>query len=255
MKVEARGLSWGVPGRTILRDVDLTIADGEKVGLIGPNGSGKSSLLRCVAGLRAPTSGEVRYDGVDISRCSARTRARHLAFVEQTFETECELTVAEVVSLGRTAHRMRWSQGDAADEAVVRVAIDHLGLTGMADKRWKSLSGGERQRTQLARALAQRTPCLLLDEPTNHLDIRHCLDLLDHLAATSQTVVVSMHDLALAGTYCDRLVLVHNGRVVVDGAAEHVLSDDRLREVFGVEVELDRDSAGRVAAHYRKVRS
>ncbi|WP_367127361.1 ABC transporter ATP-binding protein [Saccharothrix sp. HUAS TT1] len=251
MRIEARGLSWGVPGRTVVRDVDLTVEPGEAVGLIGPNGSGKSSLLRCLAGLRAPTAGEVRYDGADIAGWSARDRARHVAFVEQTADTDSDLTVGEVVLLGRTAHGSPWRGPDATDRAVAAAALDRLDLAPLAGRPWKQLSGGERQRAHLARALAQRTWALLLDEPTNHLDVRHQLELLELLAATAQTAVVALHDLGMAARYCDRLVLLQHGRVVADGPAEDVLTPVLLREVFEVDADVRRDDEGRLAVAYR----
>ncbi|WP_330274910.1 ABC transporter ATP-binding protein [Lentzea sp. NBC_00516] len=252
MRIDVLNLSWGVPGKTIVRDVNLTVEPGETVGLIGPNGSGKSSLLRCLAGLRTPTSGVVRHDGVEITSWSARERARRLAFVEQTADTDSDLRVAEVAMLGRTAHRSRWRGPDASDHAIVAAALERLDLTALADRPWKQLSGGERQRTHLARALAQRTSGLLLDEPTNHLDVRHQLELMELAGRTPQTVVVALHDLALAARYCDRLVLMHGGTVVADGQAADVLTTPLLREVFDVEAEIGRDSLGHLAVGYRE---
>ncbi|SES21180.1 iron complex transport system ATP-binding protein [Lentzea xinjiangensis] len=252
MRIQVEHLSWGVPGKTIVNGVDLVVGDGETVGLIGPNGSGKSSLLRCIAGLRTPTGGVVRYDGADIASWSAREKARQLAFVEQTADTDSDLRVSEVVMLGRTAHRSRWRGPDAADHEVVAAALDRLGLTALADRPWKQLSGGERQRTHLARALAQRTSALLLDEPTNHLDVRHQLELMELASSTPQTVVVALHDLALAARYCDRLVLMHGGTVVADGPAADVLTAPLLRAVFDVEAEIGRDSLGHLAVGYRE---
>ncbi|WP_394618306.1 ABC transporter ATP-binding protein [Lentzea sp. JNUCC 0626] len=252
MKIEVAGLSWGVPGKTIVRDVSLVVEPGETVGLIGPNGSGKSSLLRCVAGLRAPSGGVVRYDGVEIGSWPARDRARKLAFVEQTADTESDLRVAEVAMLGRTAHRSRWRGPSAADHAIVAAELEKLDLTSLADRPWKQLSGGERQRAHLARALAQRTSALLLDEPTNHLDVRHQLELMELAARTPQTVVVALHDLALAARYCDRLVLMHGGTVVASGPAEEVLTAPLLRSVFDVEAEIGRDGLGHLAVGYRE---
>lgn len=252
MRIDAENLSWGVPGKTIVRAVSLSVAEGETVGLIGPNGSGKSSLLRCLAGLRTPVEGRVRYDGVDIARWPSPERARKLAFVEQTADTDSDLRVADVAMLGRTAHRSRWRGPDATDHAVVGESLARLGLTDLAHRPWKQLSGGERQRTHLARALAQRTSALLLDEPTNHLDVRHQLELMELAASTPQTVVVALHDLALAARYCDRLVLMHRGAIVADGPAADVLTPSSLREVFDVEAEIGRDVLGHLAVGYRE---
>ncbi|MFS8099058.1 ABC transporter ATP-binding protein [Lentzea alba] len=251
MKIDVENLSWGVPGKTIVHNVSLTVQPGETVGLIGPNGSGKSSLLRCIAGLRTPTAGVVRYDGADIASWPARERARKMAFVEQTADTESDLRVADVAMLGRTAHRSMWRGPDTADHEIVAAALGRLDLTALADRSWRELSGGERQRTHLARALAQRTEGLLLDEPTNHLDVRHQLDLMELASRTPQTVVVALHDLALAARYCDRLVLMHGGTVVANGPAVEVLTAPLLRDVFDVDAEIGRDSLGHLAVGYR----
>nr|WP_181774870.1 ABC transporter ATP-binding protein [Amycolatopsis pittospori] len=251
MRIEARGVGWGVPGKAIVRDVDLVVEPGETVGVIGPNGSGKSSLLRCLAGLRVPTAGEVHYDGVDISTWPAGVRARHTAFVEQSAETDSDLRVADVAMLGRTAYRSRWRAPDTTDRAIVAAALDRLDLGPLADRPWKQLSGGERQRAHLARALAQRPWALLLDEPTNHLDVRHQLDLMDLVTETSQTVVIVLHDLTLAARYCDRLVLMRDGTLVADGPAGDVLTASSLREVFEVDAEVGLDQDGYLSVRYR----
>ncbi len=245
MRITAQAVSWSVPdGRSILLDVDADIAPGETVGLVGPNGSGKSSLLRCLAGLRTPAPGTVRYDGEPIGGWSARRVARQVAFVEQSAETGSDLRVADVVGLGRTPFRDRWRGPDAHDRAVVAAALERLDLTALAGRQWKTLSGGERQRAHLARALAQQPRAILLDEPTNHLDVRHQLELLELLAGTGQTVLVALHDLSLAARFCDRLLLLHRGAVLAAGPPRDVLTPHRLAEVFGIDAEIGPDSLG-----------
>lgn len=251
MRITAETLTWQAGGDTIVRDVTLAVEPGETIGLIGPNGAGKSSLLRCLAGLRVPTSGRVRHDGADIATLDARQVARRLAFVEQTGESDTDLLVADVVALGRTPFRDRWRGLSATDHAIVDAALDHLGLTGLRDRRWTTLSGGERQRTHLARALAQRPAAILLDEPTNHLDIRHQLELMELLAGTEQTVLVALHDLAIAARYCDRLVLLHGGELVADGPPAEVLTRDRLGAVYEVDVHIGQDAFGHPVLTYR----
>ncbi|MFC4059006.1 ABC transporter ATP-binding protein [Planomonospora corallina] len=253
MRIEAEGLTWAVAGRIIVRDVGLRVESGETVGLIGPNGSGKSSLLRCLAGLRTPAAGVVRYDGQDIRGWSARRIATSVAFVQQAAEADNDLRVADVVSLGRTPHRGPWRGLGRTDRLIVEAALERLGLTGLRSGRWRTLSGGERQRTHIARALAQQPRCILLDEPTNHLDVRHQLELMDLLAGTDQTVLVALHDLSLAARYCDRLVLVHHGRLIAGGTPQEVLTTERLRDVFGVDAHLDHDALGNTSITYRGV--
>ncbi|MFI8823785.1 ABC transporter ATP-binding protein [Streptomyces sp. NPDC053431] len=251
MRITAESLSWSVAGAPVIRGVSLDITSGETVGLIGPNGSGKSSLLRCLAGLRAPDAGTVRYDGVPLDGWSPRRIARHLAFVEQHSGADSDLRVADVVGLGRTAYRDRWRGPDATDRAVVAAALEHVGLTALAGRSWKALSGGERQRVHIARALAQRPYALLLDEPCNHLDVKHQLELMRFLAGTPQTVLVALHDLSLAARHCDRLLLLHHGRLIAAGPPAAVLTAERLAAVFEVDAELTADSLGHPLVAYR----
>ncbi|MFI5982235.1 ABC transporter ATP-binding protein [Streptomyces sp. NPDC051555] len=251
MRITAEGLSWSVSGRPVVRDVNVDIAPGETVGLLGPNGSGKSSLLRCLAGLRPPDAGTVRYDGESVRHWSARRIARHVAFVEQGSGADSDLLVADVVGLGRTPYRDRWRGPDATDRTVVAAALERVGLTALADRPWKALSGGERQRAHIARALAQEPYGLLLDEPTNHLDVKHQLELMELSTGTEQTVLVALHDLSLAARYCDRLLLLHHGRLVAAGTPAAVLTSDRLAEVFEVDAELSTDALGNPAVTCR----
>jgi iron complex transport system ATP-binding protein len=255
VRLTADGLAWHAGGTPIIRDIDVEVPSGATVGLVGPNGSGKSTLLRCLAGLRTPTAGAVRYDGQDIAGWDARRIASHVAFVEQTADSDSDLTVADVVALGRTPYRDRWRGLAGTDHAIVDAALDRLDLVALRGRRWTTLSGGERQRAHLARALAQRPWALLLDEPTNHLDIRHQLELLHLLAGTDQTVLVALHDLSLAARFCDRLVLLSGGRLVAAGPPADVLTTDRLRAVFEIDAEIGRDALGNPAIAYRGVTS
>ncbi|MFI6640178.1 ABC transporter ATP-binding protein [Streptomyces sp. NPDC050504] len=251
MRIGADGVSWSAGGEDVVRAVSFEAAAGSTVGLIGPNGSGKSSLLRCLAGVRAPSAGSVRYDGEPIAGWSARRVALRAAFVEQSAEAASELRVADVVGLGRTPFRGRWRGEGAGDLAVVAAALERVGLGGLGERPWRALSGGERQRVHLARALAQQPYLILLDEPTNHLDIKHQLALMELLAGTPQTVLVALHDLSLAARYCDRLLLMDQGRLVADGPPDEVLTPARLAEVFGVDARLGRDGLGNPAVTYR----
>ncbi|RSS59348.1 ABC transporter ATP-binding protein [Streptomyces sp. WAC01280] len=251
MRITAEALSWSVAGTTVVREVSADIAPGETVGLLGPNGSGKSSLLRCLAGLRAPDTGAVRYDGESVRDWSARRIARHVAFVAQDSGADSDLRVGDVVGLGRTPFRDRWRGPDATDRAVVAAALERLGLTALADRSWKALSGGERQRAHIARALAQEPYALLLDEPTNHLDVKHQLELMELLSGTGRTVLVALHDLTLAARYCDRLLLLHHGRLIASGPPADVLTAERLAEVFEVDAALAADALGHPQVTYR----
>ncbi len=205
--------------------------------LLGPNGAGKSTLLRAVAGIRRPTSGSVEFEGVDLLGLRRRDRARRVAFVEQEATTELPLTSRAVAGLGRTPHEALLGGRDPSSDAVVTQALTDAGALGIADREVPSLSGGERQRVLLARALAQQPRLLLLDEPMNHLDIAAQLDvlaLLARLASEGVTVVAAMHDLALAASHADHVVVMSQGRVVAAGPTAQTLTPELIGEVYGV---------------------
>ena len=238
MTILAQDLVWGVRGRTIVDGVSLTVAEGETLGLIGPNGSGKSSLLRLLSGLRSPRTGQVQILGQDIARLPRRTLARQVAFVQQNATTDTNVSVRDVVRLGRTPHRSALAGWTAADEAAVSSALDRVDMTDSRAQPWQTLSGGERQRVHIARALAQTPRVMFLDEPTNHLDIHHQIEILRMVRDLDLTSIVALHDLNLAAMFCDRILVLQAGRVVACGTPAKVLTRALLREVFRVEAEV-----------------
>lgn len=245
MTIAARNLSWGVGGKAILQDVSVDIAPGTTLGLLGPNGSGKSSLLRLLAGLRRPDRGQVTLDGRDIARIGRRDLARRVALVQQHAATQMNVTVEDVVMLGRTPHRAPLAGWTAADRAAVDRALAQVDMTAFRHAPWQVLSGGERQRVQIARALAQDPRELFLDEPTNHLDIQHQLELMRLIARLGLTSIVALHDLNHAAQFCDRLLVLDRGRVVADGPPDRVLTPALLAQVFRVDCDFHRSPDGR----------
>ncbi|MCU1410724.1 MAG: Iron transporter ATP-binding protein [Rhodoglobus sp.] len=223
-------------GSTLIVDgVDCTVPAGSFSALVGPNGAGKSTLLRTLAAVHKPASGSVSFDGNELLTAPRRERARIVAFVEQDTATETAMSVASVVALGRLPHQSLWGEGP---DAVVARSLEATGTTAFADREFATLSGGERQRVMLARALAQQPSLLLLDEPTNHLDIGaqlDSLDLLRSLADGGMTVLAALHDLGLAATYSDHVIVLRDGRVVAAGPTVETLTPALLREVYGVE--------------------
>ncbi|NGN95321.1 ABC transporter ATP-binding protein [Nocardioides sp. KC13] len=239
--LETERVCWAPRGRLVVDDVSLQVEDGATVGLLGPNGSGKSSLIRILAGLRPPSSGDVLLDGSPLAGMSRRRLARRLAVVEQEPATSQDLRVRDVVALGRVPHRPAWAPDSAQDRAVVEEAAAHAGIADRLDQRFSTLSGGERQRTQIARALAQEPEILLLDEPTNHLDVRHQLALLALVRRMPMTCLVALHDLNLAAAYCDQVFVLSHGRVVAGGAPAEVLTESLIAEVYGVRARVHHD--------------
>ena len=239
MRIATDRVSWGVRGRLIVDDVSIEVAPRSTVGLLGPNGSGKSSLLRVVAGLRLAASGVVRLGDDDLGDLGRRDIARRLAFVDQEVSTDVQPTVQDVIGLGRLPHRAPWSPASAADRQVVTGAAAATRTEHLLDRSYSTLSGGERQRVQIARALAQEPTELLLDEPTNHLDVRHQLELMELVAATDVTTLVALHDLNLAATFCDQVVVLDRGRVRSAGPPAEVLTPAMIAEVYEVESSVE----------------
>lgn len=232
--LEAIGLGCAIGRREILRDIDLTVLRGETIAVVGPNGSGKSTLLRTLAGILPAFAGQLRLHGAPLHERSARQRAREIAIIGQEEALPDDLLAGELVALGRTPHRAPWSSGGAAERREVARALAAVEMEAAIDRPLQQLSGGERRRVLLARGLAQDAPLLILDEPTNHLDVRHQLELLKTVAALERTVLVAMHDLTLAASGCDRVVVLHDGTVHSSGPAADSLTPEIVRDVFGV---------------------
>jgi iron complex transport system ATP-binding protein len=240
MSLSTREVSWNAGGRMIVDGVSIAAVPGQTLGLLGPNGSGKSTLLRLICRLCRVASGVITLDDIDIGRLPRAALARRMAFVEQQAATEAEVTVLDVVRLGRTPHRGPLAAWTTTDEAAVENALRQVGMTEKRLQSWHSLSGGERQRVHIARALAQSPTELLLDEPTNHLDVRHQLEILALVAKLPATSIIAFHDLNLAAMFCDALVVLKEGRVVAAGTPEEILTEGMICNVFGVRAHVER---------------
>ncbi|MBA4264471.1 MAG: ABC transporter ATP-binding protein [Comamonadaceae bacterium] len=227
----------------VLDGVSFQVAPGELVGLIGPNGAGKSTLLRCVLGLQRLQAGCIQVDGQDLSTFSRRALARAMAYVPQHSGSALALRVIDMVALGRSPHQ--GLHPATHERAVVFDAIERLQLQPLALRPFGELSGGQRQRVLLARALAQQGRLLLLDEPTSDLDLRHQIAALGAVRQVAHergtAALIAIHDLALAGRYCDRLVLLHGGRVHAQGPWQLVLTPAHLAQVYGVTARIGTD--------------
>jgi iron complex transport system ATP-binding protein len=237
--IEIVGVSYRYAAEPAVSDVSFSVERGEFVGIIGPNGSGKSTLLRLVSGVLPPWRGEIRIDGKPVSAYKRSELCRRVAVVPQETRIDFPFSVMEVVLFGRTPHLGGFGFEDdpdlqAAERAMARTQTSHL-----ARRAITQLSGGERQRVILARALAQEPRFLLLDEPAAFLDIRHeveMYDLLRELQGEGMTILNVLHDLNLAALYCDRLVLLDEGRLAQVGTPEEVLTYATLTRVYGTDI-------------------
>ena len=233
----AERISISVDGTLLIDNVDCTVARGSLSALVGPNGAGKSTLLRALTAVHAPASGSVHFGGTDLLGMPRRQRARLAAFVEQDATTDSSLTVEMVVKLGRLPYQSLWEADSPESATIVTESLSTVGMTDFREREFQSLSGGEKQRIMLARALAQEPQLLTLDEPTNHLDIAAqlaVLELLSSLRDTGVTVLAALHDLSLAASYCDHIIVLSHGRVVAAGATETVLTEQLIADVYGV---------------------
>jgi len=240
-ELRAEELAFSYGGRDVLGGVSLALGRGELVGVLGPNGSGKTTLVRCLMGFLAPRRGRVTLDGRDVAAWPRRELARQLGVVPQEMPTDFPLLVRELVLLGRVPHLPARGLGfeSARDRAAAEAALAEAALSELADRPLHQLSGGELRRAFIARALAQEPPLLLLDEPTSSLDLRHqlgVLELLRRRARAGAGILVVLHDLNLAAAYCDRVVVLAEGRVAAAGPPEIALDPVILSDVYGVDL-------------------
>ncbi|MHB8574865.1 MAG: ABC transporter ATP-binding protein [Dehalococcoidia bacterium] len=238
--MEIRGLTVRFGKHTVLDAVDLELRPGELLGLVGRNGSGKSTLVRAITRIVSRASGTIHIFGEPVESFSAPGLARQAAVVPQAIELPAGFAAIDVVLMGRTPYLPLLGSETETDLRIARAAMARTDTEQLAERRVDELSGGERQRLLLARALAQQTPILLLDEPTAHLDIGHQAELMEVIASLRResrlAVLAVVHDLTLAAHYCDRLVLLHDGRVLAEGVPEDVISAERLTAAYGARV-------------------
>jgi iron complex transport system ATP-binding protein len=219
----------------------MAVDRGEVVGVIGPNAAGKSTLARLCCGLLLPQHGAVFLQGAPLARLSRRERARRVAFLPQHPPHDLSFTAREVALMGRAPHLGLWSLEGPHDLERATGALAEVDALDLAERPVSQLSGGERQRVFLARAFAQESALLVLDEPTTALDLSHQVLLVNALrrrARDGRGALLVLHDLALAGAACDRLVLMHQGRVAAGGAPADVLRPEVLEPVYGTPVEV-----------------
>jgi len=240
--LEADHLTCGYGGEPVLHGITLALPQGGFWGVLGPNGSGKSTLVRALSGTLPPQTGEVRWEGVSLSRLSRRELARRMAVVPQAAPPLFAFSGWDWVQMGRHPHLRRFQPLSDRDRAVVIWALAQTDTLHLADRPVNAVSGGELQRLVLAQALAQEPEVLLLDEPTAHLDLHHqsrVFDLLRELNANyGLTILCISHDVNLAAEYCDHLLLLRQGRIVAEGPPEEVITEATVQQVYDTPVQV-----------------
>ncbi len=237
-RLSTRRLTLAYEGVPIIKNLDLAIPEGKITALVGANGCGKSTLLRGLARLLKPRNGTVYLDAADLFKLSTKEVAKQLGILPQGPVAPEGLTVRDLVALGRYPYQNWLQQWSKEDERLVALALATTGMTELAERSLDTLSGGQRQRAWIAMALAQDTEILLLDEPTTFLDLAHQIEVLDLLLELNQTqgrtLVMVLHDLNQACRYADYLVAVKEGCVYAHGTPMQVMTEEMVREVFGL---------------------
>lgn len=244
--LSVQDLSWHTAGKTILQNISFNVCKGEVLGIIGPNGSGKTSLLKCItqqlkANLRSGVSGNIYLKNKSIASYKAKELAQHFAMVMQKNDATFALSVLEIMKMGLLPYKKPFSFDTDHDFHQIELAINKVGLIDKLNSAYNELSGGEQQRVLIARALVQSSDILILDEPTNHLDVYYQHQILQLVSQLPITVIMTVHDLNLASQYCQRLLLLNQGKLVADDTPKDMLKQSVIPEVFGLPCQQDID--------------
>ncbi len=243
--LEVKELTTGYGEKEVLKNISFDLKDGEVLGIIGPNGSGKSTLIKAITGVIPIWSGEVNYDKKNIDELHRRERAHIIGVVPQDTFINFPFTSWEVVMMGRNPYLGRFENPKKEDDLAVKKAMEATKTLRFKDQSVRELSGGELQRVVVARALAQEPNLIFLDEATSHLDIGHKLEIMDlmkdRVKQRDVGVLSIHHNLNLAARYCDKIVLLDEGKVHAKGSPKEVLTRAHLRAVYGIEAEVDKN--------------
>lgn len=234
--LKINNLSGGYHKESVIRDISLEIKKGDFIGIIGPNGCGKTTLLRLVSRVLAPQKGSISLEGIDIMHMDLKEFCRKVAYVAQDMLINFSFSVLEIVLLGRIPHLKRLQLETKKDYSIAEDALTMTDTLYLKEKKIDELSSGERQRVIIAKALAQEPVLLFLDEPTSHLDIAHQIQILDLLKKLNRqnniTIVMVLHDLNLASEYCNRIILLNEGRIFKEGDPRQVLTYQNIEAVY-----------------------
>lgn len=238
--LEVKDVSCGYDGVDIVKQVGFKVSRGKNLCIVGPNGCGKSTLLKSIANL-LDYSGNITLDSKEVKNLPRKELAQKVALMTQSSTIHFPYTVYETVALGRYAHlKGVFAQLGTEDNEIILRSIENVGILDIKDKLISELSGGQLQRVYLARAFAQDPEVILLDEPTNHLDLKCQIEILDYLnkwtKENNKIVVAVLHDLNLVQAFGEKVVMIDKGRIVSEGSPEVVFKDDKLSEVYGIDV-------------------
>lgn len=238
--MESRELTWKPKGRKkeILNHVTLRFEQGQIYGIIGPNGSGKSSFLRHVMGFLPVQEGSVQLEHKEIGAYRRNDLAKKVAFVPQETRLDTDFSAYDIVMTGRNPYQTRFGGATREDKELVEKALAFTRCEKLSEQSFSSLSGGEAQRVIIARAVAQNTDWMILDEPVASLDIRSQIELMEQLKRLNRekgtSIIMVLHDINLAASYCSRLIMLRDGKVLFAGETEEGMTCERLEALYGI---------------------
>jgi iron complex transport system ATP-binding protein len=245
--VEINDLVFAYNGRLVLDGLSLSVESGQMVAILGPNGSGKTTLLKLLSAVLAG-KGAVKLNGSDIRSYNRRQLSRLFAVVPQESQVDFPYTVAEIVLMGRASYHSPLAFEGPKDLEVARTNMELTETVSLADRYFHELSGGEKQRVMIARALTQEPELLFMDEPAAFLDLKHQVRILELMQRLNRerglTILAALHDLNLAALFFPRLVMLRDGKIYRDGTPKDVLTEQTIREVYGIGVRVQPDPSG-----------
>lgn len=229
----------------IVKDLNLKIPKGKITTIIGSNGCGKSTVLKTIARILTPKSGEIYINEKSIKEQSSKELAKTMAVLPQSPQAPNGLTVEELIAYGRFPHQKGFGKLKKEDKEIIEWALEATGLIEFRERDIEDLSGGQRQRAWIAMALAQQTDILILDEPTTYLDLAHQLEILNLLKELNEkqgtTIVMVIHELNNAARFADYMIGMKSGKISCEGTAYEVMTKDNLKELFNIDAEIIQD--------------
>ena len=241
--IAAENITYAYETSLVLKDLSVSIKEQDFIGLIGPNGSGKSTLLKIMGGILKTDSGSIQFKKSHVSKINKKLFAQSVSWIPQDHPMIFPFKVSEIVMMGRHPYLSPLSFESEEDFDITRRAMETTMTSQFADRYFNEISGGEKQRVMIASALAQKPEIMLLDEPTSALDLKYQIQILNILknlnAHHNMTLVMAMHDLNLASRFCNRLLLLNEGKIVRDGTPKQVLEKNILEQVYGIEIDLN----------------
>ena len=246
--IAIKNLSYKINKVSLLNDINLDFEKGKTYGIIGPNGAGKSTLLKCIMRINEPSGNSIFLDDVDITSFNIKDFSKKISFVFQENNREVDFTVYEIIMMGRYTYMDFLESESKEDIKIVDEIIEKLGLIDLKDRYISELSGGEAQKVFIARALAQKTEIILLDEPTSMLDIHNSIEIMNLVENLKKeyglTIIMVLHDLNIAFTYCDNISLIDGGSIIMSDEKNKVIESERVEEVYQRKIKIIKDDDG-----------